>query len=598
IRGSLTMNVEDWKPLSSILGRKISGSPVNAQVLLDADPRQSVSVQAAVPALSCAGPSGVQIKDFEAKILGEDLWGYPSLKADASFARVKTDGLDMGPSALSASCSTKEARKAGEAANAMSSVDLNVDAKSDSMLAGASKLEKTSLQFSLPKANILRLAESIPGAMQRVQNALSPGSGQSSPALAIQAADLLAGKIRLNSMVNGQPVSLDTAWGVSEEKQGLKAILETLAFQSGKSRVNGNIAAELPYAVAPAAKGSIADMLGIPLPFVKGALDVHITDWQQLAALTGAKISGSPLTARLAFDADTRQSVVFKASLPQFSLGGEQPVILRDAVIDMAGNDLWGSPSLKVLSSVARLQAAGINIDRSSVKVNGDTNHADFAVAAGGDVAVDILGKWKPGELVLQKFSAQVVPAVAGLQGKTPLGLRVDKPLAATYSDTSFTLPEMRASVLPSGKLYFSGAYAPGAMKLKSDLSDIDLARYKEYVAEIPEGRIALNAQFSGKPESPTGKFTVSIKDLIPSKGLPAFAADITGVLEQLKSGRALDVKCLFPEAMKKNYGISSADIRASIPFTVSALNPSVFSRIGSVGTCICLIGFSFCGLL
>ncbi len=566
LRGSLSMDIDDWRPLSMMLGRKITGSPVHAKVLLDADPRQSVSVQASVPALSCPGSAGVQIRDLEAKIMGDDLWGYPSMKADTSFARIKTGSIDMGPSALAVAGTTGEAQKAGE--SALSSLDLSVEATNESLLAGASKLEKTSLHFSLPHANVLRLADALPGAMRRVQNALSSGSGQASLPDDIPAAELMAGKIRLNSRINGQAVSLDTAWGVSEAPQGLKAILETLAFQSGKSRVNGNIAAELPYAAAPHAKGSVADMLGVPLPLLRGALDVHITDWHQLAPLIGAKISGAPLTAHLAFDADTAQSAVFKASLPQFSLDGDQAVSISDAAIDISGKDLWGSPSLNVSSSVARLHAAGINIDKSSVKVSGDRDHADFSVAAAGDVAVDILGKWKPGELALQKFSAQVLPAVAGLQGKTPLGLRVERPLTATYGADSFTLPEMRASVLPAGKLYFSGSYAPGAMKLRSELSDIDLARYKEYIAEIPEGRIGLTTQFSGKPESPAGRFNVSIKDLIPSKGLPSFTADITGVLDQLRSGRALDVKCLFAESTKKNYGISSADIHASIPFT------------------------------
>ncbi len=566
IRGSLDMIIDDWTPLSSLLGRKITGSPVNAQVQLDADHGQSLSFHAAVPTLSCTGPSGVQIRDFEAKMLGNDLWGYPSLRADTSFSRVKTSDIDMGPSTLSTVCSMAEAKTAGGAA--LTALNLTIDASSDSLLSGTSKLEKTSLHFSLPNANILRLAQAIPCAMKRVRKAFSSDSGLSPSGEDIQAAELLAGKIMLNSSVNGQPFSLDTAWGVSESSQSLKAILERLAFQSGKSRVSGNITAELPYAAASSAKGSVADMIGMPMPFVTGTLDMLISDWQHLASLTGLRMSGSPLTARLVFDADSTQSAAFKASLPQFSLDGDQAVSIRDALIDMSGKDLWGSPSLNVLSSVAGLHAAGIRIDKSSVKFSGDMKHANFAVSSSGDVAVDILGRWKPGEFVLQKFSAKAVPALAGLQGKTLLGLHVDKPLAATYSDTSFTLPEMRASLIPSGKLYASGSYAPGSMRLKSDLSDVNLARYKEYVAEIPEGRIALTAQFSGKPESPTGKFTVSIKDLIPSKGLPAFAGDIIGVLEQLKSGRALDVKCLLAEATRKNYGISSADIHASIPFT------------------------------
>ena len=247
IRGSLAMDVDDWKPLSSLLGMAISGSPVHAQVQLDADSGQALSIHAAVPALACPQASGVQLRDFSADIRGEDLWGYPSLRAETSFGTLKADGIDMGPAALSASCSTGEAGKTG-GAHALSTLNLNVEARSDSLQAGASKLENTSLQLSLPSANILRLAEAVPSVLQRVQKALSGDDGQAAAADGAPVEKLLDGTCRLQSMVNGEAVSLDSAWGVRDAPRGLDVNLHSLLFSAVSTSVKGNVSIELPYA--------------------------------------------------------------------------------------------------------------------------------------------------------------------------------------------------------------------------------------------------------------------------------------------------------------------------------------------------------------
>ena len=435
---------------------------------------------------------------------------------------------------------------------------------------GATTLKNSDLKLSIPRADVLHLMEALPAALQNLQNSLAGTPSQEIKAE--QETSLLAGGAAMSSIVNGQKLGFNSEWSIENKASGLLFSLDKLAVAADNAGISGNLSAELPHVLEKAADGSIAEMLGIPLPAVRGSLKINISQWKPLAEILHANISGTPFNAALTFDFDKTQSAGLDASLAKFSVRDKTQAISLDGFrTAMKASDLWGSPLISINMNLSELKADQLSVNSASANVSGGLNDAAFSFVSKGDILAEISGKWKPGELSLQKLSAQALPALLGLDGKTPLGFRLEKAASIKYSADSVSTSGLNVSFLPAGKLAVSGSASPGKMDMKAALSSLDLDKFQAILPEIPKGNIAFNTRLTGSPIAPAGDFDLHLRNIKATDAVPAVSANIGGKFRPAAKSRMLDIKVMLEEQTKKSFGLEKADIAAAIPFTAPA---------------------------
>ena len=257
-------------------------------------------------------------------------------------------------------------------------LDVTAEAKSNRLQAGTASLKDTAIKFLLPCADLPRLLADLPLLLNQMQSS-SPSSDSSSERL-VSHDPLLTGKCSLASSVNGQKVSFDSGWTVKDTGNAITFSLDNMTLAADKTDLHGKLTAEMPFQPAVPETGSIAYHMGFAMPILRGELDASVSHWKTLSDITGMKISGEPLTARIQLTHDHAQHISFKSNLAQLSIrnGSADLVGLKGFSADFNADDLWGWPNLTLKTSLGSFAAAGMQGSGAALAVNAGTRGPFF----------------------------------------------------------------------------------------------------------------------------------------------------------------------------------------------------------------------------
>ncbi len=400
-----------------------------------------------------------------------------------------------------------------------------------------------------------------------------------------QKKDLLDGSAQATLFVNEQPVSLASNWSAENSGKTIRFLLNALDLQTGGNSITGELAAVQEKTPKNPAKGSIAEMAGTALPSLTGRLDISLPDWDSLAALSGIPMSGSPLQAHLVLKDSGRQDMDLSLDLPSFKIhAAEQDVELSGLRTSIRTEDIWGRPAASVLASFVGAKVGKMSFGETTLNADGGLDAVDLALQSKGGLESDIKAHWKPGEVQLDVLEARIQPDKLGLPEGPAVGLALAAPASMTYGSDSVTVRDLSADLLPAGKLDVSGRFSTSHMDGRLALKDLALENYRHLVRGLPAGNVELLAEFSGKPQSPSGNFKLNLKDIVvPGTSLPPVDSELSGKLSRIGNRRVLQAAVDIPEKTQKSLGLTRFVCNADVPFTSPAEGVSMPDMKGPI---------------
>lgn len=418
-------------------------------------------------------------------------------------------------------------------------------------------LKDIDVRLGIPSADIARIAEALSG------NAVSKASKA-----------LMEGALKASAQANGYPVDMAANWAVKGAgKAGLDIKLEELDLRAGSNKVLGQIEAKLdPSAPAPA-KGSIAAMAGSALPSLDGSLSIDISDWAMLKEFSGLSMAGEPLKSELVLTGKGRQGMEFRAEMPSFQLDASgRKLDLSGLRIDMEASDIWGRPAVDLLAGFKELKADRIVQGETELWAEGGLDAVKVALESKGGVESSVKAEWKPGSVHVEKLDAKFLPENLGLPKGPEAGLSLTSPVTASYSGDAVELSRFTADILPAGQLSLEGRFSPSQLKGQLALTGLDLKNYRHFSQKLPSGLLAMQADFSGTPQVPSGNFKLNLKDIsMPGSGVKPIDADLIGSLGKEGRRRMLQASLVLPEKSLKALSLDRFALKANVPFTSPA---------------------------
>ena len=418
-----------------------------------------------------------------------------------------------------------------------------------------------------------------PAVVEQAQATVAHQAGNVSPAAhdAPQAASvpLLNGRLHAAARINGQNTRFDSLWSL-EENNADKALLFALDgcdLNMEDNAVEGRLRARLPLLPSELKEGTVAALLGLTPPSLDGELQVRIRRWEPLADVSGLKLSGSPLNVDLTLSSQNGQKLSWQSDLSTFRLSDAQGGLsLSGLKTELSVKDAWGKPDVSLRAGLNGLKVPGLSLSRVTASAQGHAAGATLSLQSHGDVRSDIRASWKPGEGVLQNMEAAFSPALLGLAGNAPVGLRLLHPAVVRCKDDAVSTPGMSFAFQPAGQVSLSGSWSPEKIRLAADLEQLDLKSFRTFFPDLPSGMVACRADMEGTLQHPTGNFKLNLKDIrIPGAAVPPVSADVSGRLGVSDKRRMLTVLLELPEDSRKALGLTESDIRISIPFTSPA---------------------------
>ncbi len=370
INGSLDIRVEKWDALSHITGLGLAGSPLDLQIKLDGKNGQSLSLKGSMPDFTLKQPgNSLSVHGLQADITGKQLWDFPAIDVHTSVSDLKAGDIHMDTTQASFSGIFLKAGSGGTDAASLLRAEAAVE--NTSLQLADKRLRDTSLHLSLPKADLAHLLQTLPMVLQRTQDALA-NNAVPPVKTAAQDTDLLSGDCDLTSTVNGQNISFRSKWDLEEKDNGLRFALEELGFNADQTGVEGMLSAVLPYSSPAPAKGSMAELAGIPLPELNGSLNVRVDQWKALSDISGLKLSGSPLDLRIKLDRKNGQCLSVIGNMPKFSLASPgNPLSVSGFKADITGEQLWDFPAIDLQASVQNIKSGELLLDASQASFTG-----------------------------------------------------------------------------------------------------------------------------------------------------------------------------------------------------------------------------------
>ena len=389
---------------------------------------------------------------------------------------------------------------------------------------------------------------------------------------------ILHGRMYAAARVNGQKTSFETLWNVDEHGDSsdgaMLFTLEDCALRVEDNVLEGRLRADVPFRPSDRQEGTVAALLGMTPPSMDGEMTVSIPRWAPLAAVSGLKLSGSPLNAQLTLSSQDRQSLDWKGDLSSFRLNDARgSVSLSGLKTTLTAKDLWGKPEISLHAELGSLKTPDLSLSRISAIAQGNAAGAKISWQSHGDVRSELLAGWKPGELTLNSFTASVSSSLLGLAGpESAAGLALSRPASIRYRGDTVAVPDLSLAFQPAGQVVLSGSWSPKAMRMTATLDSLDLDRFRPLFPDLPSGTLECRADMEGALHSPTGNFKLNLNNIhIPGSPVSPVSADLSGRLGATDKRRMLSVTLALPEESRKALGLTESAIRLQIPFTSPA---------------------------
>lgn len=418
--------------------------------------------------------------------------GQISLKGEAAY----NPADDLGQSELSIDLSGALADLAVLNSELGGRVDLTVKAE------GRLSDFKADMALNSPKIS------TMPGRLTGVELAVS-AQGLLVPAAREMGGPDLVGRLNLNvSDSPGGPLELASDWKFGRNGVNLSAVLANLS---------GRLAGLDLY-------GDLTAQLGEAAPRLSGSISAQVSQWEELAALTGQPLSGSPADFKAELtDVDGRQSIDFSLHIPGLKLasGGKTALALNQVTAAFKALDLFGQPNLDLNLSLGSGQAGPLVWANGLITAKGDDgagrldaklNRAGMNGLGGGvGDGVSLAGTYDLTGPSLELSGLEVNLAKTGLKLREPIRL--------TFAPMQKVGP-VNMAVKPGGQIKAEADLTPGAMTIKAEVAKLPFSLVKALTgADIPEGEVqSLTVNLVQGPAGPAGDFT--LKTILKGKEL------------------------------------------------------------------------------
>jgi len=424
------------------------------------------------------------------------------------------------------------------------------------------KLNEVDMRLDIPSADIARILDALSGNAAHQKDR-----------------SLMEGALTASLEADGYPVSMNTDWRVrGAGRTGLDLALEKLDLRAGGNTVQGHLAAKHSITSPAPAKGSVAAMLGAPLPSLDGRFSIDVSDWAMLGELAGIAVSGAPLHAELTLENGGKQSLRADAGLPSLRLDTTgTPLELSGISIELDSSDLWGKPFSTLIAGFNELKTGKITQNETVLKAKGGLSSLDIELSSKGGLESSVQAQWRPGALEVRELEAKLHPENLGLTKGPSAGLSLVSPLNVTYSGESVTVPSAVIDILPAGRITAEGHFSPDRLTSSFSLSGLALNDYRHFSPAIPSGMVDMQADFSGSTRAPSGKFKLNLKDIrLQGSSFKPMDAELVGSLDKNGRRRMLETSLDLPEKTLKALELERFKLKASVPFTSPASGVSM----------------------
>ena len=477
-------------------------------------------------------------------VIGAEGLQHPSSHAEATVRASLLDAAELSPE-LSGDVDLQAQVK-----GAFNALAADLGLRGSRLTLPGLTLKDMDVSVSMPSIDVVRLAS----ASRAEKNA----------------APLLTGAARANLSANDQPVSLLADWQASNAAKGLMLSLSRLDLNAGGNAIQGQMSALLPAGAPAPAKGTVAHLAGAVLPALNGRLDLDVTNWETLSALSGMKLSGAPLSADIHMENSGKQAFRLTSDIPSvlFAQDGRQ-TSLDKGRIDVTASDLWGRPLAELSAGLEGLTMDGVTVGPVSLSASGGLDAMRVAAQSAGAVDADVKAEWQPGRILLEKLDVSTQPGLFGYPDAQPFGIVLAKAAEITWSGSTFSSTDISGTLLPSGDFALSGSFSPEKMKGAIKLDALKLEHFRPVAPALAGGEASLLADVSGSPHAPLANFKFNLKDvLISGSSLPAIDLLLDGDLGMHGKKRLLQAKLDMPEETQKALGLTRFALKGALPFT------------------------------
>lgn len=472
-------------------------------------------------------------------------------------ARLQASIADLTPLDAGLSGSLKAS---AEASGPLEALDFRLAVDSPALKLPSGVLRALSLRL---EGALAQTAASAPqtGKTAAQPQADRPGQAPDSVSPAMDTA--LSGTMALKAADSpGGPLSLSGRWQAKLPADGspVAASLRDFLVQGAGVKLNASldalIAGQSPGATA-AKTSARADSEAPATPPVslQGSLTADIRDWKQLAALSGAPLSGGPASLRLRLDNAgggqsakldfTLQSLIMKEAgsateslalrnlsasfvLPRFNPAAADPLsaLAPDFRLRMdqglAGPLRWSKGAVDLKGSGGKGEFS-LSLDRERPTSRRNTGSARGRNTKRARIPRELLalqGRYdaKQSRIQINTLSMQS-PLPGTAQGKGPVlaGFRLQKALTLDLAEGA-RFSGLELAFQPAGRLSAEAVIVPEKLKLKADLQSLPFSVFKLFTdAALPDGELRLTADLDSSAQGPRGSISLNSRIKAPA---------------------------------------------------------------------------------
>ena len=338
--------------------------------------------------------------------------------------------------------------------------------------------------------------------------------------------------------------------------------------------------------------GELATRVGYGMPPLSGRVHAEIPDMASLSSF----VPDASLTGRLAADIalahtkESGQAVSCDLSVPNlvFAPKGGDPVRIDALTLAAKLSDALGKGAFLANLRGGRIAAGPLALTLTCDASGAFSGPIRVALSTDGGIRTALRASLDEKSLALDSFSFETNPALFAKEFahvKTPLALRLTKPVRANFDAHGFSLSELDVRMQPQGRLWARGGVRNQVCDLNLGLDDFDLKAWRALVKDLPEGLVRFSANFKGAVKSPTGSFRLSVNNLaVPKVTIAPFDLALVGALEprgnlrvhlevpektvRTLGGERLTVACALPLIFAEN-GVPSVQEKGPLTGTV-----------------------------
>lgn len=314
----------------------------------------------------------------------------------------------------------------------------------------------------------------------------------------------------------GGPLSLSSRWeaAVPANNEAVSLSLADLLLQGAGAELNATLSALLPP-MRP--------------PVLNGQMRAEIREWEKIAQLAGAPLTGGPARLSLQLENTDKQGARMQMELNSLRMraaDGENPAFaLNEVTSNLNASDVWNQPHLDFSLQLGKGEAGPLRWDNGAGMVKGG-GQGEFSLAlmqqgrSGAREARENAAK-RPsngksaaaseilalrGTFALNAMDV-IVNTLALRNPRSRTGLHLQKPLHLNLSK-GLRVQDLDMAFQPGGRLLANASLTQEKMDLRADLEKLPFKFFKLFTnASLPEGMLHLKANIQGSPGSPRGDF-------------------------------------------------------------------------------------------